>query len=142
MNITLMLIKPDATNRHLIGAILKMVEDDGFQIEFLKEFYMTDELAAEFYFEHRDKDFYMPLVEFMKSDKIVAAIVSKPDAVHELRKLLGATNPDKAEPGTIRATYGETLRRNSVHGSDSDESARREINLIFPNNKYFPQDKK
>ena len=137
MNITLMLIKPDATNRHLIGAILKMVEDAGFQIEFLKEFYMTDELAAEFYAEHHGKEFYPHLVEFMKSDKIVAAIVTKDHAVKELRKLLGATNPEKAEAGTIRATYGETLRRNSVHGSDSDESAIREINLIFTDNKFF-----
>jgi nucleoside-diphosphate kinase len=137
MNITLMLIKPDATNRHLIGAILKMVEDDGFQIEFLKEFFMTDELAAEFYIEHRNKEFYPNLVKFMQSEKIVAAILTKDNAVTGLRKLLGATNPEKAVEGTIRATYGESLRRNSVHGSDSDESAIREINLIFPDNKFF-----
>jgi len=137
MNITLMLIKPDATNRHLIGAILKMVEDDGFQIEFLKEFFMTDELAAEFYIEHQNKEFYPNLIQFMQSEKIVAAILTKDNAVMELRKLLGATNPEKAVEGTIRATYGESLRRNSVHGSDSDESAIREINLIFPDNKFF-----
>lgn len=137
MNITLMLIKPDATERHLIGAILKMVEEDGFQIEELKEFYLTDALASEFYAEHREKVFYHSLVEYMKSGKIIAVILKKENAVISLRKLAGVTNPAEAEAGTIRATYGESAQRNSVHASDSPESAVREINLIFPDNGLF-----
>jgi nucleoside-diphosphate kinase len=137
MNITLMLIKPDATERNLIGAILKIVEEDGFKIEELKEFYMTDAIASEFYAEHREKAFYLDLMEYMKSGKIVAVVLKKEDAVKSLRQLVGLTNPAAAEAGTIRALYGESAQRNSVHASDSPASAVREINLIFPDNKLF-----
>lgn len=137
MGHTLMLIKPDATKRNLIGAILKRVEDAGFRITHLKEFFLTDELASEFYAEHKAKEFYGELVSYMQSGKIVAAIVSRNDAVGELRKLVGKTNPAEADEGTIRATWGESLRRNSVHASDSPASAHREINLIFPKNGLF-----
>lgn len=137
MRHSLMLIKPDATARNLIGTILKSVEDAGFKITNLKEFVLTDELASEFYEEHRSKEFYGELVQYMQSGKIVAVIVTKDDAVNELRRLVGSTNPEEAAPGTIRGNWGESLRRNSVHASDCDVSAKREINLIFTDNKLF-----
>ena len=132
MDISLLLIKPNATKRNLIGAIIKMLEDNRFQILHLKSFRMSDQLAADFYAEHHGKEFYHNLVEFMKSGMTIAVVLQKDNAIHDLRTLVGKTNPEEAEPGSIRYLYGETVRLNAVHASDCPKSAAREIKLIFP----------
>lgn len=132
MESTLLLIKPNAIKGHHIGEIIKILEDNHFQIKHLRSFNMSDRLAAEFYIEHRDKEFYSELVKFMQSGLIIGIVVNKENAVKELRDLVGKTNPAEAKVGTIRYLYGESLRYNAVHASDSHKSAQREIELIFP----------
>ena len=129
---TLLLIKPNSTEKNQIGEILQMVEENGFAIEELKMFKMTSDLADAFYVEHLGKGFYNELSEFMRSGKIVGAVLSREDAVLKLRELVGNTDCTKAALGTIRSIYGESIGENSVHASDSIESAKREIGLIFP----------
>ncbi|NQT65877.1 MAG: nucleoside-diphosphate kinase [FCB group bacterium] len=129
---TLFLIKPNATKKHQIGKILQMVEENGFVIEKLKMFEMDNDLADEFYVEHLGKGFYNELSEFMRSGKIVGVMLSREDAVLKLRELVGNTDCAKAALGTIRSIYGESIGENAVHASDSIESAKREIGLIFP----------
>ncbi|MDP8209718.1 MAG: nucleoside-diphosphate kinase [Candidatus Stygibacter australis] len=132
MDKSLLLIKPNATKRNLIGAIIKMLEDNRFHIAHLKSFNMSDELAQAFYAEHHGKGFYENLVSFMKSGTIIGIVVKKDNAIENLRILVGKTNPAEADPGTIRYLYGESVSLNSVHASDSPKSAVREIKLIFP----------
>ncbi|MCF7911389.1 MAG: nucleoside-diphosphate kinase [Candidatus Cloacimonetes bacterium] len=132
MDVSLLLIKPNATKRNLIGAIIKMLEDNRFQIVHLKSFQMSDELAQIFYAEHHGKGFYENLVKFMKSGIIIGVVVEKDNAVEDLRTLVGKTNPAEADPGTIRYLYGESVGLNAVHASDSSKSATREIKIIFP----------
>ncbi|MDO9576758.1 MAG: nucleoside-diphosphate kinase [Candidatus Cloacimonadales bacterium] len=129
---TLFLIKPDATGRNEIGQILSKVEENGFEIEKLKMFKMDEELANKFYAEHVGKPFFASLSEFMRSGKIVGAMLSREDAVLKLRELVGNTDSTKANLGSIRAVHGTSKGENSVHASDSIESAKREIGLIFP----------
>ena len=129
---TLLLIKPDSTAKNHVGAILKIVEDDEFIIERLKMFKMDLELAERFYEVHKGKDFYNNLIKFMTSGKIVAAVLSRKNAVLELRKIIGTTDYHKSKPETIRRIYGETITRNAVHASDSIENAKEEIIKIFP----------
>ncbi|HPR16804.1 MAG TPA: nucleoside-diphosphate kinase [Candidatus Cloacimonadota bacterium] len=129
---TLLLIKPDATARNLVGEILQMAEKNGFIIDHIKTLFMTDDLAAEFYQEHAGKEFYHRLINYMKSGKIVAVVLHRNNAVEKLRELVGDTDFQKARLGTIRKLYAETITRNSVHASDSIEHAAREIGLIFP----------
>ena len=128
---TLLLIKPNATRKHKIGSILKIVEDNGFVIEKLKMFTMDSELANTFYAEHIGKSFFPQLKSFMLSGKIVDAILSREDAIVKLRELVGNTNFEKAAPGTIRFLFADSFTENAVHASDSPESAEREIGLIF-----------
>ncbi|MDP8220841.1 MAG: nucleoside-diphosphate kinase [Candidatus Stygibacter frigidus] len=132
MERSLLLIKPNATKRNLIGAIIKMLEDNHFKIAHLKSFKMSDELAQSFYAEHHGKGFYEDLVSFMRSGTIIGIVVEKDNAIDNLRLLVGKTNPEAADPGTIRYLYGESVSLNSVHASDSPKSAVREIKLIFP----------
>jgi nucleoside-diphosphate kinase len=132
MDRSLLLIKPNATERNLIGAIIKMLEDNRFHIANLKSFKMSDELAHTFYAEHHGKGFYENLVSFMKSGIIIGVVVNKENAIDDLRTLVGKTNPGDADPGTIRYLYGESVRLNAVHASDCPKSAAREIKLIFP----------
>ncbi|MBN1948605.1 MAG: nucleoside-diphosphate kinase [Candidatus Cloacimonetes bacterium] len=128
---TLLLIKPNATARNKIGAILSMVESNGFTIEELKLFRMNGDLADRFYAEHVGKDFYPELKRFMMSGRIVGAILKREEAVVKLRELVGNTDSAKAALGTIRSLYGQSKGENAVHASDSPESAAREIALIF-----------
>jgi len=132
MDRSLLLIKPNATKRNLIGAIIKMLEDNRFHIAHLKSFNMSDKLAHTFYEEHHGKGFYEDLVSFMKSGTIIGIVVQKDNVIDDLRTLVGKTNPEEADPGTIRYLYGESVRLNSVHASDCPKSAAREIKLIFP----------
>ena len=128
---TLLLIKPNATEKNQIGAILKMVEENGFEIEKLKLFHMDSDLADAFYVEHIGKGFYGELKEFMMSGKIIGAELMREDAVLKLRELVGNTDSTIAALGTIRAIYGISKGENAVHASDSPTSAERELGLIF-----------
>jgi len=129
--ITLTMIKPSAVASQYIGPILNMINEAGFRIVAMKMTKMTVTQAEEFYAIHRGKSFYKSLVEFMSSGPIVAAILEKENAVEDYRKLIGATDPAKAEKGTIRKKYAESLEKNAVHGSDSDENAIMECDFFF-----------
>lgn len=129
--ITFTMIKPDAVRANNIGAILKMINEAGFRIHALKYTKLSAEKAGEFYAVHKERPFYGELVEFMSSGPIVAAILKKDNAVEDFRKLIGATDPSKAEAGTIRALYASNVGENAVHGSDSDENAIIESNFHF-----------
>lgn len=131
MEKSLVLIKPDAVRRNLIGAIIKMYEDQGLVIEALKKMTPRPEQAEEHYAEHSTRPFYPGLIESILSGDIVAMIVSGDDAIARIRTVNGATDPKKAEAGTIRALYGQELPDNSVHASDSVESAQRETAIWF-----------
>ncbi|MDD0824452.1 nucleoside-diphosphate kinase [Mannheimia sp. AT1] len=128
---TLSIIKPDATRRNLIGKILAHLETAGLTIKALKRVHLTREQAEGFYAEHKGRDFFEPLVEFMISAPIVVAVLEGENAIQHYRNLMGATNPDTREKGTIRDLYALSMRENSVHGSDSKESAKREIAYFF-----------
>ena len=127
-----MLIKPDAASKNKIGEIIKMIEDNGFIIQKMKMLQMTDELAKNFYAVHKGKSFFKELLKFMTSDKIVAIVLKRENAVDELRLLVGATNSNEAKVGTIRYLYGTDIQCNAVHASDSVENAKKEISIIFP----------
>lgn len=122
-NRTFTMIKPDAVKAGHIGAILDHINKGGFKIVAMKLTQLSKAKAGEFYAVHKERPFYGELVEFMSSGPIVAAILEKDNAVEDFRKLIGATDPSKAEPGTIRALYAKSIGENAVHGSDSDENA-------------------
>ena len=128
-----MLIKPDGVQRQLVGEILGRIEAKGLTIAALELKNVGDELASAHYAEHAEKPFFGSLLEFITSGPVVAAILEGPRAVAAFRQLAGGTDPvDKAAPGTIRGDFGLETQFNLVHGSDSDESAEREIALWFP----------
>ena len=127
---TLMIIKPDATAKRAIGDIISMVEDK-FEIVGILMKKFTVEEAREFYAVHKGKPFYDSLVEFMTSGPIVGLLLQGEDAIKRLREVVGATDPSKARPGTIRAKFGTDIQRNAVHASDSPESAAYEIPFFF-----------
>ena len=133
MEKTFFMIKPDAVKKNFIGKILSMVEDAGFVISQLKMFKFDKKTASIFYEIHKEKPFFNDLVTFITSSTTVVSILKKNNAVKSLRKLVGATNPLKATPGTIRRCYGTDIQRNAVHASDSTENAKREISIIFGN---------
>ncbi|MEY3248384.1 MAG: hypothetical protein RL742_427 [Bacteroidota bacterium] len=122
-NRTFTMIKPDAVRAGNIGNILQMINAAGFRIVAMKMTQMSMETAGKFYAVHKERPFYGELCEFMSSGPIVAAILEKDNAVEDFRKLIGATNPANAEPGTIRKLYATSIGENAVHGSDSDENA-------------------
>jgi nucleoside-diphosphate kinase len=130
---TLVLIKPDAVERHLIGEIIARIERKGLAIAALELRHVTEQLAAQHYAEHEGKPFFGSLLEFITSGPVVAAIVEGPRAIAAFRQVAGGTDPvDKATPGTIRGDFGLETQFNLVHGSDSTDSAKREIALWFP----------
>ena len=130
-NRTFTMIKPDAYASGYSGAILQKIESAGFKLVAMKLTRLSAEKAGEFYAVHKERPFYGELVEFMSSGPIVAAILEKDNAVEEFRKLIGATNPANADEGTIRKIFAESIGRNAVHGSDSDENAAIEGNFFF-----------
>ncbi len=136
-DITFTMIKPDAVAEGNAGAIMKMIEAAEFKILAMKLTRLTLEQAAKFYEVHQGKPFYESLCEYMSSGKIVAMVISKKDAVKEYRQLIGATDPAKAETGTIRKLYAKSIQSNAVHGSDSDENAGIEANFFFSRLEYF-----
>lgn len=125
------MIKPDAVANGYAGAILEKICSAGFRIAALKMTRLTPEKAGAFYAVHQGRPFYEELVSFMSSGHIIAAILEKENAVEDFRRLIGATDPAKAEEGTLRKLYAESLGRNAVHGSDSDENAEIEGHFFF-----------
>ena len=131
MERTLAIIKPDATERNIIGEIINMIESREFKITRLSSMILTESKAKEFYNIHSSKPFYNTLVEYMTSGMIVAIELEKENAVKDFRELIGDTNPNDAKDGTIRKKFAINQSNNSIHGSDSNENAIKEINLIF-----------
>jgi nucleoside-diphosphate kinase len=131
MDRTLILVKPDAMERNLGGAILSRIEAAGLKIVALRILKVDEALANRHYAVHKGKPFFNDLIAYITSYPIIAAVFAGTDAVAAARKAMGATNPEKADPGTIRKEFGLDLQRNSVHGSDSPENAEIEINLYF-----------
>jgi nucleoside-diphosphate kinase len=130
-NITFTMIKPDAVKDNNIGPILAMINKAGFTITALKYMRLTKEQAARFYAVHKERPFFGELTEYMSNGPIVAAILQKNNAVAEYRKLIGATDPSKAEDGTVRKLFAKSIGENAVHGSDSDENASLESAFFF-----------
>ena len=131
MNRTLALIKPDAVDRNIIGNIIAIIEKNGFIVRDMKFMRMSRSLAERFYDVHVEKSFYDKLITYMTSGNIIALILEKDNAVKLFRDLIGSTDPELAEEGTIRKLYAVDKSFNSVHGSDSDSNAEREISIIF-----------
>lgn len=131
MERTFSIIKPDAVSRNLIGQITQRFEDNGLRIVASKMKRLTTEEAENFYAEHKGREFYEPLVTYMTSAPIIVQVLEGEDAIAKNRQIMGATDPAKAEAGTIRADFALSVRENSAHGSDSPESAAREIAFFF-----------
>ena len=128
---TFSIIKPDATRRNLTGAITKMIEEAGLRVIASKRIRMTRDQAAGFYEVHRERPFFGELCAFMTSGPVVVQVLEGEDAVRRNREVMGATNPAQADEGTIRKAFAESIEANSVHGSDSDENAKIEIDFFF-----------
>ncbi len=128
---TLAIIKPDAISRNLIGKIVERIEAEGIKIVAMKMIKMTKEQAKGFYYVHKEKPFYESLTDFMSSGPCVVMVLEGDDVINRYRKLMGATDPTKAEPGTIRKEFATDVEKNAVHGSDSPESAEFEIRYFF-----------
>jgi nucleoside-diphosphate kinase len=132
-NRTFTMLKPDAVSASNTGAIIKIIEEAGFRIIALKKTMLTPERAGEFYAVHKERPFYKDLCRYMSSGSIVPMILEKQNAVEDFRKLIGATDPAKAEKGTIRNLFAKSIEANAIHGSDSDENAAIEGNFFFSN---------
>lgn len=130
-NITLSIIKPDAVGAGNTGAILKMIQDAGFKITAMKLTRLSKNKAAQFYAVHKERPFYEDLCNYMSSGPIVPLLLEKDNAVEDFRKLIGATNPEEAEEGTIRKLFAKSIEANAIHGSDSDENAIIESDFFF-----------
>ncbi len=130
-NRTFTMIKPDAVGAGNTGAIMKMIEDAGFRIVSMKKTQLSGALAGKFYEIHKERSFYGELCAYMSTGPIVPMILEKENAVEDFRKLIGATDPKKAAPGTIRALFAKSIDANAVHGSDSDANAEMEGNFFF-----------
>lgn len=131
MNRTFTMIKPDAVANKNTGAILDIIIKAGFKVIAMKLLHLTSEKAGAFYAVHKARPFYGELVKYMSSGPIVAAILEKDNAIEDFRKLIGATDPTKAAPGTIRAMFAKSIDANAIHGSDSDENAKIEGDFFF-----------
>ena len=134
MDRTFSIIKPDATKRNLTGSINSVIETSGLRIIAQKRIKLTIEQAQKFYDVHNDKPFFSDLVEYMTSEPVVVQVLYGENAVKKYREVMGATNPENAEDGTIRKLFALNVQENSVHGSDSDENAIKEIEFFFNEN--------
>ncbi|MFP4165175.1 MAG: nucleoside-diphosphate kinase [Chitinispirillaceae bacterium] len=128
---TLAIIKPDAVRNKTAGKILSMIEESGLEIKQAKMVRLTRELAGEFYAVHKGKPFYEELLDFMSSGPVIVMVLSGENAIARWRELMGATNPEKAEEGTVRKLYATSVQWNAVHGSDAPETAREELSFFF-----------
>lgn len=140
MERTFIAIKPDGVHRGLVGTIIGRLEAKGFNLVAMKMLQVSPELAAAHYAEHQGKPFFNGLIQFITSAPVVAMVWEGPGVIASARKVIGATDPLKAEPGTIRGDYGVNLGRNLIHGSDGPESAQREIDLWFKPEERFSWD--
>jgi len=134
MSRTFSIIKPDATKRNLTGSINELIEKNGLRIIAQKRIKMTNEQAELFYDIHNDKPFFKNLVQYMTSEPVIVQVLSSDNAVKKYREVMGATNPENALDGTIRKLFALNVQENSVHGSDSDENAEKEIDFFFNEN--------
>ena len=134
---TFSIIKPDATKRNITGAINKIIEENNLIIVAQKRIQLSKEKAEGFYFVHKEKPFFNDLIEYMTSGPIVAAILEKENAVNDFRDLIGSTNPEDAEAGTIRKMFAKSISENAIHGSDSDENAKIECEFHFSSQEIF-----
>ena len=134
---TLSIIKPDATSKNIIGKIIDRFEENGLKVVAGKLIHMDQAKAAGFYAEHEGRPFFPNLVEYMTSAPVFVQVLEGDNAVLKNRELMGATNPSEADPGTIRADFAETIDANAVHGSDSEDSAAREISYFFDDSELF-----
>lgn len=136
-DITFSIIKPNAVRTGKSGPILAMINEGGFELSAIRMVRMTLQQAESFYEVHKGKPFFEGLIEFMISGPVIVMILRHENAVNEFRKLIGATDPAKAEPGTIRKTFAVSVQMNAVHGSDSDENAIREASFFFAETERF-----
>ena len=128
---TLAIIKPDAVKKKVVGKIIERIEDEGFEIRSLKLVHLTKEEAKGFYIVHKDKKFYDSLTDFMSSGEIVVMQLERENAIAHWREVMGATDPALAKSGTIRRSFGFSVERNAVHGSDGPATAEWEVNYFF-----------
>ncbi|MBI3962739.1 MAG: nucleoside-diphosphate kinase [Deinococcus sp.] len=131
MTFTFVMVKPDGVRRSLVGEVISRLERKGLRIVGLKQLVISPELAERHYGEHKGKPFYSGLVKFITSGPVVAMVLEGPDAINQVRTLMGATDPAKAPPGSMRGDLATAIEENIVHGSDSEASAQREIGLFF-----------
>ncbi len=137
MNRTFSIIKPDATKRNITGAINKTIEDNNLIIVAQKMIKLSKEKAEGFYSVHKDRPFFNDLIEYMTSGPVIVQVLQGQNAVTEYRKIMGATNPENAEKGTIRSQFALNIQENSVHGSDSEENAKIEIDYFFNESEIY-----
>ena len=137
MNRTFSIIKPDATKRNITGAINKIIENNNLRIVAQKRLKLSKIQAEEFYSIHREKPFFKDLIEYMTSGAVLVQVLDGDNAVENYRKVMGATNPDNADKGTIRELYALNIQENSFHGSDSEENAKIEISFFFKNDEII-----
>ena len=131
MERTFAILKPDAVERHLIGKILERVESNGFKIAAMKKVQLTKPQAEGFYYVHKERPFFGSLTDFMCSGPVILLVLEKENAIKAWRDLMGATNPEEADEGTIRKDFAVNIEKNSTHGSDSEENAAFEISYFF-----------
>ncbi len=141
MQRTLVLIKPDAVQRNLSGKIISRLEDKGLKLVGIKLIHVDESLASKHYGEHIGKPFYNSLVEFITSSPVIALAIEGDNSVQVVRNLMGATNPVDSLPGTIRGDYGLTIGMNLIHGSDSEDSANRELAIFFDDSELINYDR-
>ena len=137
MNRTFSIIKPDATKRNITGSINKIIEDNNLNIVAQKRIKLSKEKAEEFYAVHKEKPFFNDLIEYMTSGPVIVQVLQGDNAVENYRRIMGATNPENAEEGTIRKKHALNIQENSVHGSDTEENAKIEINYFFEDSEIF-----
>lgn len=136
-SITLTIIKPDAVSKGYAGKIIDHIIDAGFKVKAMKMVMLDERTAGGFYAVHKERSFYHDLVSFMSSGPCIPMVLEKENAVTDFRKLIGATNPEQAEEGTIRKLYAESIEANAIHGSDSDENAKIESSYFFSELEIF-----
>ena len=129
---TFAIIKPDAVERRLAGRILHRIEDEGFQIRAMRKLHLSKRQAEGFYAVHRERPFFASLTEFMASGPAIVVVLEAPEAIKKWRTLMGATDPAKADAGTLRKEFAQSIERNATHGSDAPETAAFEIGYFFP----------
>ena len=128
---TLAIIKPDAVERHLAGTIIQRIEDEGFQIRAMRRIHLSTQQAEGFYAVHRERPFFGSLTTFMSSGAAIVLVLEAPDAIKKWRTLMGATDPAKADAGTMRKAFAQSIERNATHGSDAPDTAAYEIGYFF-----------